>query len=60
MPQIFPGRFAAKVEGPFVVFLIGMRINRFFAFRQWMQVAAAMPPKRSRVGCTHASRAQQT
>ncbi|HWA95546.1 MAG TPA: DUF4188 domain-containing protein [Terracidiphilus sp.] len=44
MPQIFPGRFAAKVEGPFVVFLIGMRVNRFFAFRQWMQVAAAMPP----------------
>ncbi len=44
MPQIFPGRFAAKIEGPFVVFLIGMRVNRFFAFNKWMQVAAAMPP----------------
>lgn len=43
MPQIFPGRFTAKIEGPFVVFLIGMRINRLLAFRQWMQVAKAMP-----------------
>ena len=28
MPQIFPGRYTADVEGDFVVFLIGMRVNR--------------------------------
>jgi hypothetical protein len=27
-----------------VVFLIGMRINNFFALRSWMRVARAMPP----------------
>jgi hypothetical protein len=44
MPQIFPGRYAAQSEQPFVVFLIGMRVNRIFALRSWTRVAAAMPP----------------
>jgi hypothetical protein len=44
MAQIFPGRYSAKVEGSFVVFLIGMRVNRLFAVRKWMQVARAMGP----------------
>jgi hypothetical protein len=44
MTQIFPGRYAAQSDEPFVVFMIGMRVNRIFAFRKWMQVAAAMPP----------------
>jgi len=43
MPQIFNGRFAARIEGDFVVFLIGMRINQLFALHKWMPVAAAMP-----------------
>ena len=43
MAQIFAGRFAAKFEGPFVVFLIGVRINRLFAVRKWMSVTKAMP-----------------
>ena len=34
MSKLFPGRYAATIEGPFVVFLIGMRINRLFAI-QW-------------------------
>jgi len=34
---------AAEVEGPFVVFIIGFRVNQFFAFRKWWPVAAAMP-----------------
>jgi hypothetical protein len=44
MAQIFPGRFTAKHAEPFVVFLIGMRVNKLFALRSWIQVARAMPP----------------
>lgn len=44
MAQIFPGRHTARIEGSFVVFLIGMRINRAFAVRKWLPVARAMPP----------------
>jgi hypothetical protein len=33
----------AKIEGDFVVFLIGMRINRFWKFHKWIPVAKAMP-----------------
>jgi hypothetical protein len=44
MAQIFPGRYTARSEEPFVVFLIGMRVNRLLAFRKWIQVARAMPP----------------
>jgi hypothetical protein len=44
MPHIFPGRYAAQSDDPFVVFLIGMRVNRIFALRKWTRVAAAMPP----------------
>jgi hypothetical protein len=43
MAKIFPGRFTAAIDGPFVVFMIGMRINRLWAFRKWMPVARAMP-----------------
>jgi hypothetical protein len=44
MPTLFPGRYASRIEGPFVVFIIGFRINRFFAFNKWLPVAKAMPP----------------
>lgn len=44
MAKIFPGRYAAQSSEPFVVFLIGMRINRLLAVRSWSQVAAAMGP----------------
>jgi hypothetical protein len=44
MPPIFPGRFTAQTDEPFVVFLIGMRVNRLLALRRWTRVAAAMPP----------------
>lgn len=43
MPTIHPGRYAAHIEGSFVVFLIGLRINRLLALNQWMPVTAAMP-----------------
>ena len=44
MAPIFPGRYTAQSGEPFVVFLIGMRVNRIFALRKWIRVAQAMPP----------------
>jgi hypothetical protein len=44
MSNLFPGRYAASIKGPFVVFLIGFRINRLFAFGKWFPVAKAMGP----------------
>ncbi len=44
MNPIFPGRYTAQVDGPFVVFLIGMRVNRLWALHKWMPVARAMGP----------------
>ena len=44
MAQIFPGRYTADVEGDFVVFLIGMRINRLLKVRKWWPVFTAMRP----------------
>ncbi len=43
MARIFPGRFTARIDGPFVVFLIGMRINQLWAVHKWIPIAAAMP-----------------
>jgi Domain of unknown function (DUF4188) len=37
------GRVAAQIDGDFVVFLIGMRVNRLLAVGKWMPVAMAMP-----------------
>ncbi len=42
MPKVFPGRYTAETDGPFVVFLIGMRVNRIFAVRKWLATARAM------------------
>jgi hypothetical protein len=36
-------RMTAEIEGDFVVFLIGMRINKFRKPWKWLPVAAAMP-----------------
>jgi Monooxygenase af470-like len=44
MAKVIPGRYTAQIEEPFVVFMIGMRINTFFAFRKWIPVARAMGP----------------
>src|SRR5947199_6081996 len=43
MTKIYPGRFTTKIEGSFVVFLIGMRVNKLLAFDKWIPTAAAMP-----------------
>ena len=44
MATIFPGRFTAKFDESFVVFIIGMRVNRLLAVQQVDSVAKAMPP----------------
>ncbi len=31
MSKVFRGRFTAQIEGPFVVFIIGIRINQLLA-----------------------------
>lgn len=36
-------RLTAKLDGDFVVFLIGMRINRPWLLHKWLPVARAMP-----------------
>lgn len=44
MSPIFNGRYTAKTNEPFVVFLIGMRINKWWRLDKWMPVANAMTP----------------
>uniref|UniRef100_UPI000D35086C DUF4188 domain-containing protein n=1 Tax=unclassified Variovorax TaxID=663243 RepID=UPI000D35086C len=41
--MIRPERLTARLEGDFVVFLIGMRINQPLKLHKWLPVAAAMP-----------------
>lgn len=44
MKSIHPGRFTAATNEPFVVFLIGMRVNQWWRFDKWLPVSAAMGP----------------
>jgi hypothetical protein len=41
--MIQPGRMTASLPGDFVVFLIGMRINKPLQIHMWLPVARAMP-----------------
>jgi hypothetical protein len=41
--MIINQRRAAKIEGEFVVFLIGMRVNRWWKVHKWLRVSLAMP-----------------
>ena len=43
MARIYPQRMTHQHEGPLVVFLIGMRVNRIFRPDLWMPVFMAMP-----------------
>jgi hypothetical protein len=36
-------RVTAKIEGDFVVFIIGMRVNRPWKLHKWLPVFASMP-----------------
>ena len=40
---VFAGRYTGTIEGDFVVFLIGMRINKPLKVHRWLPVALAMP-----------------
>ena len=43
MAQVIPQRMTVEIEGDFVVFLIGMRINRLWKPHKWLPVFLAMP-----------------
>ena len=43
MSKIFDQRMTAKIDGDFVVFLIGMRINKPWKVHKWWPVFMAMP-----------------
>ena len=43
MADIIAKRMCAEIEGDFVVFLIGMRVNTWWKVWQWAPVARAMP-----------------
>ncbi|HEU4431318.1 MAG TPA: DUF4188 domain-containing protein, partial [Myxococcota bacterium] len=42
MSQVRAERLTAETDGEFVVFLIGMRINKLWKVHQWLPVALAM------------------
>ena len=44
MVQVLSGRFTAQMDEPFVVFIIGMRVNQPLAFKKWVPTARAMGP----------------
>lgn len=44
MANVFNGRYTADISGDFVVFLIGMRVNKLLAVNKWLPVASAMGP----------------
>ncbi len=59
MKELFTGRWTAQSDSDFVVFLIGMRINKPLAFGKWRPVAKAMPAmqqelaRHPKLGCIH-------
>lgn len=43
MAKTIDKRMTGRVDGEFVVFLIGMRVNRWWRVWRWLRVALAMP-----------------
>jgi hypothetical protein len=43
MSQVIADRVSADIQGDFVVFLIGMRINKPWKVHKWLPVVMAMP-----------------
>jgi len=43
MPEIVKGRMTARSNEPFVVFLIGMRLNKLWKVHKWGPIFMAMP-----------------
>ena len=44
MARVIPDKMTAELEGDFVVFLIGLRINKPWKLHKWLPVFLAMPP----------------
>ena len=44
MAQVYDGRYTAQIDGDFVVFLIGMRVNKLLKPQKWIPVAREMGP----------------
>jgi hypothetical protein len=42
--RIYRGRYTVHIEGSFVVFIIGMRVNKLWAIHKWLPVAREMGP----------------
>jgi len=42
MATLFRGRYTAHIDGPFVVFLIGMHVNQVWKIWRWLPVLLAM------------------
>jgi hypothetical protein len=40
--SVYPGRYTAQIDAPFVVLLVGMRDNRFWQFRKCVPVFRSM------------------
>ena len=43
MARVIPERMCAQIDGDFVVFIIGMRINKPWKIHKWLPVFLAMP-----------------
>ena len=43
MREVIASRMSAEIEGDFVVFVIGMRINKLWKLHKWLPVLSAMP-----------------
>jgi hypothetical protein len=43
MYDFIGNRVTGRIEGDFVVFLIGMRVNKPWKLHKWMSIARAMP-----------------
>jgi hypothetical protein len=44
MARVIPGRYTAQTDQPFVVFMIGMRINQLYKVWKWLPTFLAMTP----------------
>ncbi len=43
MAHVIPERMCAQIDGDFVVFIIGLRVNRPWKVHKWLPVVLAMP-----------------
>ena len=44
MAKVFKGNYTAQTDEPFVVFLIGFRVNKIWAVHKWVPTGFAMAP----------------